>query len=103
MTVNTTSDNIVDGCPGDGELVACPGGVMDSYALAAADVSQRAHGSLGRESGPGTFAAFDRLHLDGQGLTGCLWSSAAQHPAVFQPERAHSCSALPRLLQSPGG
>ena len=35
MTVNTTSDNIVDGCPGDDELVACPGGVMDSYALAA--------------------------------------------------------------------
>ena len=86
----------------NGELVACPRGVMDSYALAP-DVSEWAHGSLAVESGPGTFAAFDRLHLDGQGLTGWLWSSAAQHPAVFQPERAHSCSAMPRLLQSPGG
>jgi bifunctional non-homologous end joining protein LigD len=54
----------------DGELVACPDGVVDFYALAPRMLHT---GRLARRAAsdiPGNFIAFDLLHLVGRDLTG---------------------------------
>jgi bifunctional non-homologous end joining protein LigD len=62
----------VGGCSAilDGELVACPDGKVDFYAMAP---RMQHAGRMARWAAtqvPVTFVAFDLLHLDGQDLTG---------------------------------
>jgi bifunctional non-homologous end joining protein LigD len=54
----------------DGELVACPDGVVDFYALAPRMLHTGRMARWAAASVPVTFVAFDLLHLDGQDLTG---------------------------------
>jgi bifunctional non-homologous end joining protein LigD len=54
----------------DGELVACPGGAVDYYALAPRMMHTGRMASWAATQTPSTFVAFDLLHLDGQDLTG---------------------------------
>jgi bifunctional non-homologous end joining protein LigD len=54
----------------DGELLACPHGKVDIYALAPRMMHTGRTASWGAGQTPVTFIAFDLLHLDGQDLTG---------------------------------
>jgi bifunctional non-homologous end joining protein LigD len=54
----------------DGELVACPAGKVDFYALAPRMMHTGRMASFAATQVPVTFVAFDLLHLDGQDLTG---------------------------------
>jgi bifunctional non-homologous end joining protein LigD len=53
----------------DGELVACPDGVVDFYALAPRMLHSGRMASWAARELPVTFVAFDLLHLDGEDLT----------------------------------
>jgi bifunctional non-homologous end joining protein LigD len=53
----------------DGELVACPGGRVDFYALAPRMQHTGRRAAWAATQVPVTFVAFDLLHLDGQDLT----------------------------------
>jgi bifunctional non-homologous end joining protein LigD len=55
----------------DGELVACPDGRADFYALAPRMLHTGRMARWAASQVPVTFMAFDLLHLDGQDLTGC--------------------------------
>jgi bifunctional non-homologous end joining protein LigD len=54
----------------DGELVACPDGKVDFYALAPRMMHTGRIARWAASQVPVTFMAFDLLHLDGQDLTG---------------------------------
>lgn len=54
----------------DGELVACPDGAVDFYALAPRMMHTGRTASWAATQVPVSFVAFDLLHLDGQDLTG---------------------------------
>jgi bifunctional non-homologous end joining protein LigD len=54
----------------DGELVACPNGEVDFYALAPRMMHTGRMARWAASQVPITFVAFDLLHLDGQDLTG---------------------------------
>jgi bifunctional non-homologous end joining protein LigD len=54
----------------DGELVACPDGKVDFYALAPRMMHARRMAAWAATEVPVTFVAFDLLHLDGHDLTG---------------------------------
>jgi hypothetical protein len=53
----------------DGELVACPDGKVDFYALAPRMLHSGRMAQWAASQVPITFVAFDLLHLDGQDLT----------------------------------
>jgi hypothetical protein len=54
----------------DGELVACPGGVVNFYALAPRMLHTGRMARFAATQTPVTFVACDLVHLDGQDLTG---------------------------------
>jgi bifunctional non-homologous end joining protein LigD len=54
----------------DGELVACPGGIVDFYSLAPRMLHTGRMARWAATQTPVTFVAFDLLHLDGRDVTG---------------------------------